>query len=159
MKEKKNIERLFQEKFKHFEVTPPANAWENISKELHPENKKRKLIPFWLKISGIAATLLLGTFLVNTIFNSKQPEQITKTDTTKTSVLDSDKSQNTEVSESQIQESILTENATIQLVEAIQNTDSSLDSNLDSNQKSSSNSESDLNTIVLSPEQKTTYAL
>src|SRR5690554_4762579 len=159
MKEKKNIERLFQEKFKHFEVTPPTNAWENISKELHPENKKRKLIPFWLKISGIAATLLLGTFLVNTIFNSKQTEQITKTDTIETSVLDSDKNQNTEVTESQIQESILTENTTIQLVEALQKIDQNSDSSLNSSQKSSSNSESDLNTIILSPEQKTTSTL
>src|SRR5690554_6323909 len=166
MKEKKNIERLFQEKFKHFEVTPPTNAWENISKELHPEKKKRSLIPFWLKISDIAATLLLGTFLLKNIFNSEQPDQITKTDTIEIPVLDSDKNQNTETSGSQIQERIVTENTTIQIVEAIQkidqNSDSNSDSSLNSSQKSNSNSESDLNTmntIILSPEQKTTYVL
>src|SRR5690554_80599 len=159
MKEKKNIERLFQEKFKHFEVTPPTNAWENISKELHPEKKKRSLIPFWLRISGIAATLLLGTFLLKNIFNSEQPDQITKTDTIEIPVLDSDKNQNTETSGSQIQERIVTENTTIQIVEAIQKIDQNSDSSLNSSQKSSSNSESDLNTIILSPEQKTTSTL
>ncbi len=30
MKENKNIERLFQEKFKDFEVTPPDFVWDNI---------------------------------------------------------------------------------------------------------------------------------
>ena len=41
MKENKNIERLFQEKFKDFEVSPPDFVWENIQEKLHPEEKKR----------------------------------------------------------------------------------------------------------------------
>ncbi|SEP89912.1 hypothetical protein [Flavobacterium urocaniciphilum] len=58
MKENKNIERLFQEKFKDFEVTPPDFMWDNIQEKLNPEKKKRRVIPFWFKASGIAASFV-----------------------------------------------------------------------------------------------------
>ncbi|MFT5753176.1 MAG: hypothetical protein ACI924_000384 [Flavobacterium sp.] len=66
MKEQKNIERLFQEKFKDFEVAPPEMAWSNIEARLN--KKKRRIIPFWFKISGIAASLFLG-FYIYSLFN------------------------------------------------------------------------------------------
>ena len=68
MKEQKNIERLFQEKFKDFEVAPPEMAWKNIESKLNEKKKKRRVIPFWFKSSGIAASLLLG-FYTYTFFN------------------------------------------------------------------------------------------
>ena len=58
MKENKNIERLFQEKFKDFEVTPPDFVWENIQEKLHPKEKKRRVIPFWFKTAGIAVSFI-----------------------------------------------------------------------------------------------------
>ena len=58
MKENKNIERFFQEKFKDFEVTPPDFVWENIQEKLHPKEKKRRVIPFWFKTTGIAASFI-----------------------------------------------------------------------------------------------------
>lgn len=63
MKENKNIERLFQEKFKDFEASPPEDAWNNIASRLQEKKKKRRVIPFWFKASGIAASLILGFFL------------------------------------------------------------------------------------------------
>lgn len=75
MKEKKNIERLFQEKFKNFEKQPPADAWKNIRQSLHPEQQKRKVIPLWVKLSGIAAILLLGFFIINTDFPGEHTQQ------------------------------------------------------------------------------------
>ncbi|WP_339836604.1 hypothetical protein [uncultured Flavobacterium sp.] len=69
MKEQKNIERLFQEKFKDFEVAPPEMAWNNIEARLNEKKKKRRVIPFWFKISGIAASLFLG-FYIYSLFNS-----------------------------------------------------------------------------------------
>lgn len=59
MKENKNIERLFQEKFKDFEVTPLDLVWDNIKDKLHPEEKKRRIIPLWFKVGSIAASLTL----------------------------------------------------------------------------------------------------
>lgn len=78
MKEKKNIERLFQEKFKHFEAPPPAAAWENINKKLSPEKPSKKALPLWLKLSGIAAVFLVGLFVVNTNFPESQIEVTNK---------------------------------------------------------------------------------
>lgn len=69
MKEQKNIERLFQEKFKDFEVAPPEMVWKNIEEKLNEKKKKRRVIPFWFKASGIAASLLLG-FYMYTNFNT-----------------------------------------------------------------------------------------
>ncbi|PTM10169.1 MAG: hypothetical protein DA407_04275 [Bacteroidetes bacterium] len=79
MNDKKHIDRLFQEKLKDFEATPSNTVWENISAELKSEEKDRKIIPFWLKLSGIAAALLLLLTVGNAVFNSsdKKPDQDT----------------------------------------------------------------------------------
>ena len=68
MSERKNINKLFQENFENFEVIPDEIVWENIEKKLN-EKKKRRVIPFWWKLSGIAAALLIGFFVF--IDNSK----------------------------------------------------------------------------------------
>ncbi len=69
MKEKKNIDRLFQEQLKDFEAMPDNQVWLNIEAELR-KDKKRKVVPIWFKYSGIAAALLLGLFSLNTILTS-----------------------------------------------------------------------------------------
>ena len=58
MKENKNIERLFQEKFKDFEALPPEDSWDFIADRLHKKKKKR-IIPIWFQLSGVAASILL----------------------------------------------------------------------------------------------------
>ena len=68
MSEKKNIDRLFQEKFKDFEANPPEYVWENIEAELRKKKKKR-VIPLWFKMGGVAAVLLIGIWLINPFDN------------------------------------------------------------------------------------------
>ncbi|RWX00018.1 outer membrane beta-barrel protein [Flavobacterium cerinum] len=68
MNERKNIDRLFQEKFKDFEVAPPEFVWENI-REVLEEKKKRRVIPIWIRLSGVAAVLLISGVLVTLFFN------------------------------------------------------------------------------------------
>lgn len=46
MKEQKNIERLFQEKFKDFEAIPPKDAWANIAAKLNEKKQKKELFLF-----------------------------------------------------------------------------------------------------------------
>lgn len=73
MNEKHNIDRLFQEKFKDFEVAPPEFVWENIREELQEEKKtKGKVTPLWLRLSGVAALLLLGGLLATLFFNDAE---------------------------------------------------------------------------------------
>ncbi|MGY5851227.1 hypothetical protein [Salegentibacter sp. F14] len=60
MKEKKNLDRLYQEKFKDYEVAPPPRVWKNIADRLEEDKKKSHLIlPFWYKIAGVAAVFAL----------------------------------------------------------------------------------------------------
>ena len=66
MRDLKNIDRLFQENLKDFEVSPPNRAWNAIEKQLVKPSKKRH-IPIWVKISSIAALLMLF-FSVGTIY-------------------------------------------------------------------------------------------
>jgi len=61
--EKKNIDRLFQEKFKDFETAPSNDIWNNIASELD-SNQKRKVVPLWWKLGGVAALLLGGLLLI-----------------------------------------------------------------------------------------------
>lgn len=68
MNEKKNIERLFQEKFKDFEAAPPEYVWENI-REVLQEKKKKRVVPLWMKLSGVAAVLIIGLFIGMPFFN------------------------------------------------------------------------------------------
>jgi hypothetical protein len=62
----KNIDRLYQENLKDFEVFPPNRSWDAIEKQLVNSPKKRRY-PIWLKISSIAALLMLF-FTVGTIY-------------------------------------------------------------------------------------------
>ena len=59
MKDKKNIERIFQETFKDFEETPREQVWENIQSRLENKKRDRKIIPIWFWYAGVAALLLL----------------------------------------------------------------------------------------------------
>lgn len=71
MKQKKNIERLFQEKFKDFEATPSQNVWDNIQAELNTDESPRKIAPVWWRYAGVAAILLLFLAIGNALFNSE----------------------------------------------------------------------------------------
>ena len=59
MNEKKNIDRLFQEKFKDFEVAPNDAVWNRISDSLPKKKKKRRVIALWWQIGGVAAVIVL----------------------------------------------------------------------------------------------------
>ena len=70
---KKNLDRLFQEKFKDFDAKPDKHVWQNIKKQLEEEKNDKPvlIIPLWLKLSGVAVSILLMLFLGNSLFNTK----------------------------------------------------------------------------------------
>ena len=83
MKENKNIERLFQEKFKDFEAIPPQESWDLIASRLQEKKKKKRVIPIWFRYSGIAASLfLIGTLIWNYTFNNNPNEHLTSPENT-----------------------------------------------------------------------------
>src|SRR5690554_5963796 len=79
MKNRKNIDKLFEEGFKNFEPTPSPRVWENIQAGLNKEKRNRKPIPLWIKYGGVAAVLALlltvGGLVYN--FNETVPNSIT----------------------------------------------------------------------------------
>lgn len=66
MRDLKNIDRLFQENLKDFEVSPPNKVWSTIEKKLPLTSNKRR-IPIWVKISSVAALFALF-FSLGTIY-------------------------------------------------------------------------------------------
>ena len=61
---KKNIDKLFQEKFNDFEEIPDEKVWDAISASLDKKNS-RKVIPFWWKLGGVAALLAIMFMAIN----------------------------------------------------------------------------------------------
>ena len=65
MKERKNIDRLYQEKFRDYNPEPKPELWNTIAGKLsEKDDKKPFIIPLWMKIGGVAAilALMLGGF-------------------------------------------------------------------------------------------------
>ncbi|OIQ23556.1 hypothetical protein [Lacinutrix sp. MedPE-SW] len=82
MSDKKHIDRLFQEKFKDFEVKPKANVWANIESEIKQPKRKTTLVPLWLRYASVAALLLLFFAIGSTIYtNSPQTNTVVDTNT------------------------------------------------------------------------------
>jgi hypothetical protein len=91
MSDQKNIDNLFRETFKDFEASPDPALWDKISSQLDEKSAKKKkggaiFIPWFYKIAGIAAALLLlftvGSQFIGNPDNGLNSEQQT-TSTTK----------------------------------------------------------------------------
>lgn len=71
MSEKKNIENLFREKLDAFEANPPQEVWDAIEFDLKNKEKKRRIIPFWWKLSGVASLFVVGYTFFNFYSNTQ----------------------------------------------------------------------------------------
>lgn len=87
MKENKNIERLFQEKFKDFEALPPEESWDIIANRLN--EKKKRILPIWFQFSGIAASLFIIGFLIWNFLGENTPIKVPNSDSTVVNTQDS----------------------------------------------------------------------
>ncbi len=62
---KKNIDKLFQEKFSDFSEVPEEKVWQSIETSLDHKKKSRKAIPLWWKFAGVAAVLAIALYVIN----------------------------------------------------------------------------------------------
>ncbi len=74
MNDKKSIDRLFQEKFKDFEVTPNEAVWKKIKAQKDDDRKRILILPFWYRIAG-AAALIAILFSIGSIFVSDDTKE------------------------------------------------------------------------------------
>lgn len=72
---KKKLDELFQDKFLDFKEVPDDRVWKSIEASLDKKKKKR-IIPLWWQLIGIAAALLIGFILFNPFTNTNDTEQI-----------------------------------------------------------------------------------
>lgn len=72
MKEKKNIDKIFQQGLENLDLSPSPQVWENIRAELEKKKSERKVIPLWMRLGGVAAGLALLLTVGNLVFNSFQ---------------------------------------------------------------------------------------
>ncbi len=68
MKEKKYIDRLYQEKFRDFEAAPREAVWKSLEARLQEKQKRRAAVPLWYRYAGVAALLafllMLGDWIL-----------------------------------------------------------------------------------------------
>lgn len=145
MSDKKNIDKLFQEKFKDFEVTPGDSVWNNISTELRNTGRGKKGIPIWWQVAGIAAgLLLLFTFsqLVLNNNNTTTPGQntIVNIDSTSNDLQDVFNKENTIAEEKNISEDPESNSSKLISNSPITNTDTNSPKNYNSTNESKNKS-------------------
>jgi len=76
---KKNIDNIFNKKFKQAEITPPEEIWNSISTQLPFKKRKTRIIPIWYLIAGTAAVLALMIFLFEDNYFPISNQKITNT--------------------------------------------------------------------------------
>ena len=96
MRDSKNIDRIFQENLKDYEVFPPNKSWNAIERNLSGKQQKRRF-SFWAKLSSIAALLVLF-FSVGTIYFMPQSNTtknlLLKKNTTPKRIIDTESTTN-----------------------------------------------------------------
>lgn len=58
MKQKKNIDQLFNERFANHQADPASHVWDKIQARLE-KDKKDRVIAIWWRAAGVAASLAL----------------------------------------------------------------------------------------------------
>lgn len=76
---KKNLDKLFQEKFNGFKDTPDERVWQAIESSLDKRSKKR-IVPLWWKLGGAAAILVLALTVFG-LFSTSEKALPSVTDT------------------------------------------------------------------------------
>lgn len=99
MNEEKNIDRLFQEKFKDFEVAPNDAVWDRISDSLPKKKKKRRVIVLWWQIGGVAAVIALLLTVGTSLFNSSDDNEVVPT------IVDTEKTESNSTKETELKSS------------------------------------------------------
>lgn len=78
---KKNLEQLFKEAFEGFQEIPDDKVWDSIEASLDKKKQKKRLVPLWWRLGGVAAVLAVLFYIINPFENAQQQNEIIVTDT------------------------------------------------------------------------------
>ncbi len=78
---KKNLEQLFKKTFEGFQEVPDEKVWNSIEASLDKKKQKKRIVPFWWRLGGVAAVLAVMLYVINPFENVQQPNEIIVTDT------------------------------------------------------------------------------
>ncbi|WP_029034335.1 hypothetical protein [Salinimicrobium terrae] len=84
MKEKKYIDRLYQEKFRDFEAAPREAVWKSIEAKLQEKKKRRAVVPLWYRYAGVAALLAFLLMLGDWILPAQSSSAVANEETEET---------------------------------------------------------------------------
>ena len=77
---KDNLEQLFKETFKNFQEVPDESVWKSIEASLDKKKQRRRVIPIWWRLGGVAALLAILFYIVNPFGETPTNESITVTE-------------------------------------------------------------------------------
>ena len=77
---KNNIDQVFRDRLKDYRETPEERVWESISASLDQKKSKRRPIPLWWKLGGIAAALALLIYVFLPTGLDVPPAEVTDTE-------------------------------------------------------------------------------
>ncbi|MCX2718604.1 outer membrane beta-barrel protein [Lentiprolixibacter aurantiacus] len=72
-----NIDQAYKDRLKDYRETPDERVWESIAASLDQKKSKKRVIPIWWKLGGMAAALALLLYLLVPGGTEAIPEQIT----------------------------------------------------------------------------------
>ncbi|MCR9263490.1 MAG: hypothetical protein NXH86_04990 [Flavobacteriaceae bacterium] len=78
---KKNLEQLFKETFDGFQETPDDRVWESIEASLDKKKRKKRIVPIWWQLGGVAALLAILFYIINPLGTEQPNDQIIISDT------------------------------------------------------------------------------
>jgi len=62
---KKNLEQLFKESLRDFHEVPDEKVWNSIEASLDNKKQKKRAIPIWWSLGGVAAALVILMMIIN----------------------------------------------------------------------------------------------
>ena len=93
---KKNLEQLFKDTFQDFQELPDERVWNSIEATLDKKKQKKRVIPIWWQLGGVAALFAILFFAINSPLengenqNTNIPNKVSVTDSEDTELLQED---------------------------------------------------------------------
>lgn len=78
---KKDLEQLFKETFTEFHEIPEEKVWSSIEDSLDKKKQKKRVIPIWWRLGGVAALLAILFYVINPFDKATNDGEIIITET------------------------------------------------------------------------------